>query len=164
MRKILDNSQKETISLKEELEATKLYLDLEAVRMEHKFDYNIVISDDMEPEEVSIPPLILQPFLENAIWHGINHKNGKGHLEIRFSRDVDNFEMIVIEIEDDGVGRKKAAEIRKSSTHKSYGLEITKGRILGLDKKNQVEILDLYNNNSVGIGTKVLIKIMNRHD
>ncbi|WP_313027884.1 histidine kinase [Soonwooa sp.] len=164
MRKILDNSQKETISLKEELEATKLYLDLEAVRMEHKFDYNMMISDDMEPEEVSIPPLILQPFLENAIWHGINHKNGKGHLEIRFSRDVDNFEMIVIEIEDDGVGRKKAAEIRKSSTHKSYGLEITKGRILGLDKRNQVDILDLYDENSVGIGTKVLIKIMNRHD
>ncbi|WP_300672245.1 histidine kinase [Soonwooa sp.] len=164
MRKILDNSQKETICLKEELETTKLYLDLEAVRMEYKFDYTIRISDDIEPEEVSIPPLILQPFLENAIWHGINHKNGKGHLEIRFSRDVDNFDMIVIEIEDDGVGRKKAAEIRKASAHKSYGLEITKGRILGLDKRNQVEILDLYDDNSVGIGTRVLIKIINSHD
>lgn len=85
MRKILDNSRKENISLKEELETTKLYLDLEAVRMEYKFDYRIQ-TKDVDTEEIQIPPLILQPFLENAIWHGINHKDTKGLIDIIISK------------------------------------------------------------------------------
>lgn len=77
MRNILENSRKETIPLRQELETIKLYLDLEAVRMENKFDYRIQISTDIDTENVQIPPLVIQPFLENAIWHGINHKEGK---------------------------------------------------------------------------------------
>ncbi|MGX9986007.1 sensor histidine kinase [Soonwooa purpurea] len=162
MRKILDNSQKEVISLKEELDTTQLYLDLEAVRMDYKFDYQILMSEDADPEAVYIPPLILQPFLENAIWHGINNKNGNGHIDIKINRE--HCDIIVIEIEDDGVGREKASEIRKSSAHKSYGLDITKERILGINKKNWVEIIDFYDDEHNGRGTKVVIKIVNNHD
>lgn len=78
MRNILENSRKETISLRQELETIKLYLDLEAVRMDNKFDYSIQISKNIDTEIIQIPPLIMQPFLENAIWHGINRKEGQG--------------------------------------------------------------------------------------
>ena len=164
MRKILDNSRKENISLKEELETTKLYLDLEAVRMEYKFDYRIQ-TKDVDTEEIQIPPLILQPFLENAIWHGINHKDTKGLIDIIISKNKEVDGELFIEIIDDGVGRNFAKmKENKQKTHKSHGLEITSERLLMNDARNSVEIIDLYDKNKKPSGTMVKLKIFYTND
>lgn len=164
MRKILDNSRKENISLKEELETTKLYLDLEAVRMEYKFDYRIQ-TKDVDTEEIQIPPLILQPFLENAIWHGINHKDTKGLIDIIISKNKEVDGELFIEIIDDGVGRNFAKmKENKQKTHKSHGLEITSERLMMNDARNSVEIIDLYDKNKKPSGTMVKLKIFYTND
>lgn len=163
MRKILDNSRKELISLKEELDATVLYLDLEAVRMEHKFDYRINAGKGIDASAIFIPPLILQPFLENAIWHGINQKNDRGFIEINIEQDKQIANRLIVTIVDDGVGRK-ASHRSGYKAYKSHGLEITIERLRMNDKDNCVEIIDLYDENNVPAGTKVQLKINYNYD
>lgn len=165
MRKILDNSIKDTVTLKEELEAAKLYLDLEAVRLDHKFDYSITIEKKIKEEEVEIPALILQPFLENSVWHGINPKADNGFIEIKINAaDDEKGTFLNIEIEDNGIGREKAAKKKKEPLHKSYGLDITLERLRMSDPHNKVEISDLYNENKEPTGTLVTIKIYYNND
>jgi two-component sensor histidine kinase len=161
MRKILDNSRKDIITLKDELDATKLYLNLEAVRLEQKFDYSISIDKKIREDEIMIPALIFQPFLENSIWHGIHPKPDSGFIEI--SIDAENAgehnSYLIIKIKDDGVGRNAAEKRNKESLHKSHGLEITLERLQMNDSKNTVEITDLYDENHTAAGTLVKIKI-----
>lgn len=165
MRKILDNSRKDTVSLKDELEATKLYLDLEAVRLENKFDYSITIDKKINEEEVMIPALILQPFLENSVWHGINPKIGNGFIEIRIDgEDNGKNPFLNIRIEDNGIGRKAASKHQKEMLHKSHGMDITLERLQMSDPKNKVEITDIYNDKNEAAGTLVKIKIYYDHD
>ncbi len=164
MRNILDNSRKENISLRQELDTIKLYLDLEAVRMDHKFDYRIHVDRSVDSDYVQIPPLILQPFLENAIWHGINHKKDKGFIEINIKDDPTDPQMLLIEIKDDGIGRKASSGLKKSESHKCHGLAITEERLKTNDPENSVEITDLYDQNQKPEGTKVTIKIKMSHD
>lgn len=165
MRNILENSRKETISLKQELETVKLYLDLEAVRMEDKFDYRISISKDVDTDYVQIPPLILQPFLENAIWHGINYKKDEGFIDIEVECCKDDDDTLIIKIKDDGVGRKAASK-RKSleHAHKSYGIDITKERLELQGTCNSIEITDLHNDLKEPAGTLVTLKIRIKND
>jgi ligand-binding sensor domain-containing protein len=158
MRKILDNSGKDTITLKEELDTVKLYLDLETARLENKFDYSITIDENIDPTDVMIPPLILQPFLENAIWHGINPKKENGFIEISIKMLDQN--TLNIEIKDDGIGRKAAAANRKTQNlHKSKGMNITMERIKMNNRENTAEIIDLYDHNQQSAGTLVNIQI-----
>ena len=167
MRNILDNSRKETISLKQELETVKLYLDLEAVRMENKFDYRISVSKDMDIEYVQIPPLILQPFLENAIWHGINYKQDEGfiNIDVETLDTKSNDDVLIIKIKDDGVGRKAAAKRKnKEYAHKSYGIDITKERLELQGTYNSIEITDLYDDLNEPSGTLVTLKIHIKND
>ncbi len=165
MRKILDNSRKDNIMLKDELEAVKLYLDLEAVRLENKFDYSITIDKKINEEEVVIPALILQPFLENSVWHGINPKPENGFIEIKINADNDGEDTCLnIEIEDNGIGREKAAKNRKETLHKSHGLNITLERLRMSDIRNKVKIIDLYNEKNEPAGTLVKLKIYYNHD
>ncbi len=165
MRNILDNSRKETISLKQELETVKLYLDLEAVRLENKFDYGISITNEVDVDYVQIPPLILQPFLENAIWHGINYKQGDGFINIDVECDNENKSVLIIKIKDDGVGRKTASKRRsKEYAHKSYGIDITKERLEIQGAYNSLEITDLYNEFQEPSGTLVTLKIHIKND
>ncbi|WP_353197276.1 histidine kinase, partial [Parapedobacter defluvii] len=165
MRKILDNSRKDIITLKDELEATRLYLDLEAVRLDHKFDYSIRIDKNIREDEVRIPALILQPFLENAVWHGINPKSGNGFIEIAIStaRDETN-PCLYIKIEDNGIGRKATTYKNKETLHKSHGLAITLERLQMNDPRNKVEITDLYHENNEPTGTLVQLKIFYDND
>jgi len=162
VRLILQNSQASLITLDSELEALELYLDLEALRFEHHFTYKISVPKDMDIEVLKVPPLIIQPYAENAIWHGLMHKEEKGHLEIEVCQEDDH---LFFKITDDGIGRKQAAALAsKSATkHKSMGLRITADRIAMLQsskgKESPVTINDLVNADGSIAGTEVIIKM-----
>ncbi|MEJ7683218.1 MAG: histidine kinase [Segetibacter sp.] len=162
VRLILQNSQAALIPLESELEALKLYLELEAVRFDHQFEYRIIIENDLDTDILKLPPLIIQPYAENAIWHGLMHKEEKGHLEIELFHCE---KVLCCKITDDGIGRKKAAELKSksASTHKSMGMRITAERIAILQQKKQIDttiqIRDLVLPDGSAAGTEVLLKI-----
>ena len=162
MRLILQNSQVPLISMETELQSLRLYLELESLRFNYYFDYKISVSSDLEIESAKVPPLLLQPYVENAIWHGLMQKPAKGKLDIEITNEKKH---VYIKICDDGVGREKSAKIRRSSDelHKSMGLQITAERIALLDSLTRessfVNILDLVDSNGEPAGTEVTIKI-----
>jgi two-component sensor histidine kinase len=162
VRMILQNSQASLITLESELESLDLYLNLESLRFNYHFDYNITVPKDLDKEVLQVPPLILQPYVENAIWHGLMHKEEKGHLDIDISEKDDQ---LFLKIRDDGVGREKAKTMAsKSATkHKSMGLRITENRIAILQKnglkESPVTIHDLVNHDGTAAGTEVVIKM-----
>jgi tetratricopeptide (TPR) repeat protein len=155
MRNILDNSKLTSISLKKEIETLCWYMDLEKLRLANKFEYKINIDEEVDEEFITIPPLILQPFVENSIWHGIRHSNKNGHININIKNLPDAIE---IEITDDGIGRVASNKIKTTASHTSYGIDTTIERIKIIDKNNNINILDLYNNN-VATGTQVTIQL-----
>jgi sensor histidine kinase YesM len=162
VRMILQNSQASLITLESELEALQLYLDLEALRFDQHFDYKITVPDDIDTDVLKVPPLIIQPYAENAIWHGLMHKEEKGHLNIEVSQNENH---LLFKITDDGIGRRKAAVIAstKETKHKSMGLKITADRIAMLQRLNgnesPVTINDLVNADGSAAGTEVVIKM-----
>jgi hypothetical protein len=162
VRLILQNSQASLIPLEVELEALGLYLDLEAVRFDHRFDYKISVSKDLDIDVLKVPPLIIQPYAENAIWHGLMHKEEKGHLDIEITQEKNH---LFFKIADNGIGRKAAAELSsKSATkHKSMGLKITADRIAMLQSSNgqesPVSFIDLVSPDGRAAGTEVIIKM-----
>ncbi len=132
MRKVLENSMHNLIPLDEELETITLYLDLEKVRFEDKFDYQIRIEKDLSVTEVKIPPMLIQPFLENAIRHGLANKPEKGLLRVHISRKDP---LLKVEIEDNGIGLKAAAEINaRRQGHRSSGMKNIEERIRMLNR------------------------------
>ncbi|OYU82341.1 MAG: hypothetical protein CFE23_01080 [Flavobacterium sp. BFFFF1] len=158
MRNILENSRQEAISLEKELETLKMYLELESVRLEHQFDYEIICDKSLDAENVRIPPLIIQPFAENAIWHGLHNKKDKGHLKIILSEKDDG--ILSIRIIDDGIGRKASSMLKKEQvSHKSYGIGITVDRLVLLNPKNSLTIIDLTDGHSNATGTEVELQI-----
>jgi hypothetical protein len=164
MRRILENSQNPVISLHEEIEALKIYIEMELVRFRDSFNFHLNIDKDVEIKEIDVPPLIIQPYVENAIHHGLRMKKGEKNVWIHISRQ-DNY--ACIEIEDDGIGRKESQRIRELSSNrlKSFGTEITDKR-LSLFKelyKNDVEIKivdieDLDNESKKGTRVEIYIK------
>lgn len=124
MRAILENSRHEYIPLSREVEFLKLYISLENRRSNNSFNYMVQIDEALLPEEISIPPMILQPFIENAIWHGLNKKKEKGNLLILIRKE--NEELVCV-VDDDGVGRGTTKE--PSAGKKSLGISITRQRI-----------------------------------
>ena len=167
MRLILQNSQEAFIPLERELEALQLYLELESLRFEQRFEYKITVAGNVDTAMMKVPPLIIQPYAENAIWHGLMHlpdrqagKKEKGHLEIEIYRED---EILLYKITDDGIGRKKAAELKSksASTQKSMGMRITADRIAMLQQQNKtsITITDLVLADGTDGGTEVLLKI-----
>ncbi len=162
MRMVLENSKQVLIPLEEEVKCLELYIQMEQFRCKNSFTYYVKYHDGVNTEEAMIPPLLLQPFVENAIWHGVNPKEDAGRIGIEFFQKEETLYCV---IKDNGIGRKKASELKSqlSEHHKSMGLQITKERlaILGeLDsKESPVEIEDLYDENSNAVGTKVTIRI-----
>ena len=161
MRLILDNSEESAIPLKKELEALRLYLELESLRLSGKFSYTINVEND-ELLEAKVPTLLIQPFVENSIWHGIMLKSDqKGWVHINVSCNGDT---IIYTIEDNGVGRKKAQSIRakQDAERKSLGFKITAQRIDLLSSlyKNEfnIQYFDLEDKGEQS-GTKVKITI-----
>ncbi len=165
-RLIFNHSQQQFISLEQELIALKTYVELEQFRFKNKFDFLINIDSKINQKFIEIPPLIIQPFIENSIWHGIMHNedidNFKGQITLDISQ-INNF--LLISIKDNGIGRKKSSELNKTSTsdHHSSGMKLTKDRLDILNFNNKLEIttqiIDLYNDNKQSEGTQIIIKI-----
>lgn len=158
MRLILDNSKNESISLEKEMETLKLYLLMESIRFDKKFDYSIYVEPGIDEELVKVPPMIIQPYVENSIWHGLLHKKEKGKVYVYVKKIIAGLEII---IEDNGIGRNKAAELKSknSTNNKSYGMLITARRIEQLNNKNKVETTDLTDEHGNTGGTKVVLTI-----
>jgi tetratricopeptide (TPR) repeat protein len=162
IRMVLLHSQKKLVPLEDELDMLKLYLDMERLRFKNAFDYHITTTNAIENSSVFIPPLLLQPFCENAIWHGLMHKDGQGHLNIELSEEEG---ILYCNITDDGVGREKAEGYKSKSAEKekSMGLKITKERLSLLNQGTTggtfYQIEDVRNEQGDIAGTKVELKI-----
>ncbi len=163
IRSVLQNSGKKRISLEEELQTLELYIKIERKRFSTSFDYEFTIDNEITANEITIPPMLLQPYVENAIWHGILHKaKGKGAIKVNTYRSDED---IVVEIIDNGIGRERANQLKLKSAqkNKSMGMQITRDRmaisnIISSDHID-VNIIDLYDNNNQAIGTKVVITL-----
>ncbi len=162
IRFVLHNASSDRISLKEELEFIENYLNLQAIRFDNTFSFIVKVDDDVDCENTFIPPMIVQPIVENAVEHGIKHSDKKGFIRVEFKLKNKIIEVVVT---DNGVGRKRAAEIqkRKNANHRSVSTQITKERITRLNKKGKkgvsVEIIDLRDDNSQPAGTKVILRV-----
>jgi ligand-binding sensor domain-containing protein/two-component sensor histidine kinase len=160
MRAILDNSMHKFITLEQELNTVTLYVELEHRRSSNKFDYVITVEDNLDTAYTLVPPLILQPYVENAIWHGLLHKDGRGELKISIIGGDEN--CIRVTVEDNGVGRTATAEMTKNRPQKSvsYGLNLTEERLTMTEsggKKGKVVIEDLYDDTQQPSGTRIVI-------
>jgi hypothetical protein len=161
MRKVLDASGRDEINLQEEIEILELYLSLEKLRFGNDFKYEIYIADKIDMYGTLLPPLLLQPFVENAIKHGLLHKKGEKQLSIGFYMQANT---IMCSIKDNGVGREYALEIKErfKEKHSSFSTGANEKRIELLNSfiksSFEIEIIDLYENNKPS-GTEVLIKI-----
>jgi tetratricopeptide (TPR) repeat protein len=162
MRSILNNSRKEIITLREEIETIRQYLDLQKLRMEDKLDYEIIVDEALDPEITEIPPMLAQPFIENAIEHGIKNKEGRGLVSIRIKLDTDS---IYFEVEDDGVGRKRAGSIESAGEkgHVSMAVSLTRSRLQNLWARKKPDyyfkIFDKQDHKGAPTGTLVRFKI-----
>jgi ligand-binding sensor domain-containing protein/two-component sensor histidine kinase len=163
IRLILDHSNQSTIALSSELELLKLYIEMESLRFDNKFDYKIFTDNGLQPDTVEIPSMLVQPYVENAIWHGLLHKETKGILILSFEKN--DAGSLIVTIEDDGIGRDKAAELKSKQVlkKKSYGMQITEDRIAIINRIQNMnatsEIEDLIDENGNATGTRVTLNI-----
>jgi LytS/YehU family sensor histidine kinase len=162
IRQTLDNSEKSTISITNEIKYLKGYLEMERMRFGHSFNYTIEVDPALDPDMEHIPTMILQPFIENSIRHGIRYKeNGIGSIDIKFQKISEGFVCI---IQDNGIGRKKASEY-KSKMHVEYqskGMLLTAERINILNRQLAepitIEINDLTDAPDQATGTRITLR------
>lgn len=157
MRNMMENSNKDFISLSSEIEQLKKYLDLEHLRFQDKFDYEITVDENLDTETTFVPNMLIQPHLENAIWHGLRYRETKGLLQLHFG--IKNNKISVL-IDDDGIGLTKSAELktRNQKVHQSRGLTNTKERIGLLNELYKTNIaFSITEKNSGMTGTLVEI-------
>ena len=159
MRKILENSKHTFISLSEEIELIGLYVSIEQKRLKDSFEYTLSHDEDFSFYEKQIPPMLIQPFVENSIWHGLMHKEGKKKINIHLAALENGYDCIIT---DNGIGRTAHAEIKKKRNKKSLATEIAKDRLdlltQGSNQHNDIEIIDLYEG-EIPAGTKVILRI-----
>ncbi|WP_422858301.1 sensor histidine kinase [Flagellimonas sp. S174] len=165
IRNILESSRKEQISLEEELDILKVYVEIENNRFKNDIQFKIEADENLPLQEIMVPPLFLQPFVENAIWHGLLTKEGEKNLTIRVHKRNDS-KMVKIEIEDNGIGRE-AVKLRNTKNvfgKESLGLSLTKDRMELFSKKLGKPltyfIKDLYNTiDKKAMGTLVEVNL-----
>ena len=150
MRGILENSEEKEIPLSEELKMLEFYMDLESLRFKNKFNYEIKIADDINPENTFIPPMILQPFVENSILHGLSKKENNGKITIHIDKIED---LLKCTIEDNGIGRKNPNE----NLGKSYGVKLTRERIALFEKSKNSDSGVFYTD--LEAGTRVELRL-----
>lgn len=159
IRSILNQSVNNKVKLSEEIDLLKNYVELELSRFENKFDF-ILDTDRVEDDEVEIPSLLIQPYVENAILHGLYNKHSKGTLWIRFISEPNE---LIVEIEDNGIGREEALRIKQSgiARHKSMGLKLTEERLRLINqyKNTSFEVFDLKDASGNASGTRIRIII-----
>jgi ligand-binding sensor domain-containing protein len=162
IRRVLDNSRQQKIPLSQEIEALELYLEMESLRFQQNFNWKIKLDEDISTTALFIPPMTIQPFVENAIWHGLLPKQGDCELKVSFVAQSNNLSCVV---EDNGVGRKKSALLKQDSiiNKSSLGISATEQRLKlitqGDSNVSNVEIEDLYDDNGHANGTRVTINI-----
>jgi tetratricopeptide (TPR) repeat protein len=161
MRLVLHHSSESYVSLNEEIESISLYLDLEKQRFNNRFEYQIELDENIDDEIIKVPPMLMQPFVENALIHGLFPKDEKGCLLIYITQ---NDCCITVEIVDNGIGRVKSQMIKnENNNHKSVGLSLTRQRLAMLNQQTtdlyNVKIVDLYNSENQPEGTKVIINM-----
>jgi LytS/YehU family sensor histidine kinase/ligand-binding sensor domain-containing protein len=163
IRLALENSKSETIPLSTELEALELYIEMEAMRFKEKLKYSIIINENVDADFIEIPPLLLQPYVENSIWHGLMHKEEGGRIDIHIGIVPQKY-ILEITIKDDGVGREKAAFLKSKSatSHKSFGTKVTSDRLEIVNQLYKtgasVHTEDVITNNEV-TGTLVTLRV-----
>jgi tetratricopeptide (TPR) repeat protein len=160
MRLVMENSQEDFIPLYKEQEIISLYLKLEHYRFRDKFDYDIIIDENVNAETVEIPPMLIQPYIENAVWHGLRYKDSKGNLTLKMTKIPDGLQ---VEITDNGIGRKRSAELKTENQKRqnSTGLKNIEQRLAIINKvyhsEYAVKIEDL---DAAGeTGTRVIITV-----
>ncbi|MEJ7647068.1 MAG: histidine kinase [Chryseolinea sp.] len=164
IRLVLENSRSELVTLKNELEALQLYLEMEVMRFKDKLQFSFDVAKELDTDMIEIPPLLLQPYVENAIWHGLMHKKEGGFVQIRVEQAQTN--QLHITITDNGIGRTKAAALKsKSATaNKSFGMKVTDERIALINQiyrtNAMVLVHDLTDAEGTAAGTEVLLKII----
>jgi len=163
IRLILDNSANDTITLDKEIQTLQLYIDMEKLRFDNVFDYSIKLDEGICAEAVSLPSMLLQPYVENAIWHGLLHREThRGQLRISFHLSD---EILTAVVEDNGIGRKKAKELKSKEVikNKSHGMKISGDRIALINElynlNAAVKVDDLMNDRGDAQGTRVTITI-----
>jgi len=163
IRKILVASNEKDISLADELETMKLYMNIENIRFSNEIDFKIKIDEKINPENIRVPSLILQPFLENSLWHGLSSKTDDKRIELDIKKESDDY--ITISITDNGVGRKVSHErkLNKTLQRDSVGIEITRERLFNFSKRfarmYDLKIEDLFDHQNKASGTKVILNI-----
>ncbi|WP_243835250.1 tetratricopeptide repeat-containing sensor histidine kinase [Maribacter spongiicola] len=163
VRKILEASSQREISLAEELETVALYMNIENIRFSNEINFVIEIKDEIDTHNIKIPSLILQPFLENALWHGLSSKDGAKNIDLVVKKGKSGF--IEIIITDNGVGRDAAEKIKdgKFLKRKSVGIDITKERLANFSRDYEnffhVDIIDKFDDDTNAIGTQIVIYI-----
>ncbi|MCC6410982.1 MAG: histidine kinase [Saprospiraceae bacterium] len=161
LRMILLHSDHESLTLREEIGILELYLELESLRFYDTFEYHIDCEPGLDQDEYTLPTLLIQPFVENAIWHGLLHKEGKRRLLVRF--DTDTNDNLICTIEDNGIGRAAALKINSIGGHTGKGLSSSAERLQVLNSRhgqnNALEIIDLVSDDGVATGTCVRITI-----
>ena len=164
IRKILEASSLKEIPLADELETVELYMNIENIRFSNEINFDTNIAEGIDPHNVKIPSLILQPFLENALWHGLSSKEGDKNILLEVNKGEEEG-FIDIAISDNGIGRGAAEIIKQNKVlkRKSVGIDITKERLSNFSRDYQnsfdLEILDLFDKAGNALGTKVLLHI-----
>ncbi|MGD9978459.1 MAG: sensor histidine kinase [Bacteroidales bacterium] len=163
IRLILENSRAELNSLEREINTLKHYLELQALRFDGRFEYKITVDENIHADSVKIPPMLAQPFIENAIEHGLLHLSEKGILIIRFLMDEEEY--LTIEVEDNGIGIEKSKQLQAGtgSNHHSLATQITMERLKKIKRSKginiELNIADLGRHNAKNHGTMVKFKI-----
>jgi sensor histidine kinase YesM len=163
IRLVLENSRSERVTLANEMEALRLYLEMEAMRFKDKLRFTIEMDTNLDSDLIEIPPLLLQPYVENAIWHGLMHKPEGGMVGVKVEPMSEDY--LRITIADNGIGRAKATELKSLSAtrHKSFGMKVTGERISLINRLYQthtkVQVHDLTDAQGNAAGTEVVLEI-----
>jgi ligand-binding sensor domain-containing protein/putative methionine-R-sulfoxide reductase with GAF domain len=163
-RMVLNNSGKNMVTLDEEKEVLELYLELEQMRFEKSFSVEMIVDEELETDEILIPSMLLQPYVENALWHGLMHKEGERKLYVEFKKIND--QVFRCTIDDNGIGRKKSFALKatqsKAKRHESKGLKISEDRLEILQKQGYhatLNIIDKPGDTAETTGTTIIIEL-----
>ena len=166
IRMVLNSSKNKLQNLDKELELLMLYIELEQLRFENRFEFELIIDENLELTEIEMPPLLIQPFVENAIWHGLMplEKQYQGKLKIEIH---ENGNSLLISVEDNGIGRERSMQSKRHVEHDSLGMELSTNRIeilnsIVTDFEILINVLDLKDKNGKAQGTRVEIVIKDR--
>lgn len=158
MRLVMENSQEDFIPLNKEQEILLLYLKLEHYRFRDKFEYEIKVDESINAESIAVPPMLIQPYIENAVWHGLRYKETKGKLLLHFLKEGEH---VLVKIQDDGIGRKRSTEIKTQNQrkHNSTGIKNIQERLAIINRVYKTNYKVTIEDATSGTGTHVSIHL-----